>query len=41
MSFDADLFRKEFKKCLGYLTPTDAEALKVWANENYKDIMAA
>lgn len=41
MSFDADLFRKELKKCLGYLTPNDAAILRNWAHENYKDLMAA
>lgn len=41
MSFDADLFRKELKKCLGYLTPGDAEILRGWARENYKDLIAA
>lgn len=41
MSFDADLFRKELKKCLGYLTPGDAEILQDWAIANYKDLVAA
>lgn len=41
MSFDKDLFRKEFKKCLGYLTPSDAEILQGWARENYKELIAA
>ncbi len=35
MSFDKDLFCKEFKKCLGYLTQKDAETLRMWAKENY------
>lgn len=41
MSFDKDLFCKELKKCLGYLTPEDAKTLKLWALENYKDLIAA
>ena len=41
MSFDADLFRKELKKCLGYLTPQDAKILRKWANANYGDLVVA
>ncbi len=41
MSFDKDLFSKELRKCLGYLNPQDAETLKDWAEENYKNLMVA
>ena len=41
MSFDADLFRKELKKCLGYLTPQDAKILQSWANAHYGDLVVA
>lgn len=41
MSFDRDLFQKELRKCLGYLTPKDAATLQEWVESNYKNLMVA
>ena len=41
MSFDRELFQKELKKCIGYLNQQDAEILRGWVNEKFKDLVAA
>lgn len=40
MSFDKDLFRKELRKCLGYLTQKDADVLQQWVMEHYGNLLA-